>query len=177
MRSLVWIFSVFVFAAAMPAGAQDCPPDVGAALAAACPCDADGHGQSWKNHGQYQSCVVHFRNDMRKQGCLDGQSQHEIASCSARSTCGKEGAVLCCVYDMSATCNDPVPGDGTMAGVCSSDGTTPCDTATDCITASGPRLSRHEDSCTARGGTAVGGGSVCGTCPMPPPAPPAPPVS
>ena len=43
----------------------DCPPDVGAALSAACPCSGPAHGGAWKNHGQHQSCVVHFRNDLR----------------------------------------------------------------------------------------------------------------
>jgi len=168
------LMALVLIAGSQPAAVQaapGCPDDVGAALAAACPCDADSSAQAWKNHGQYQKCVVHFRNDMRKQGCLDSESQRSIARCSARSTCGKDGAVLCCVYDTSGTCNDPAPGDGTAAGVCSNAATTPCDTDADCITASAPRVSRHADTCVAHGGTPVGGGSVCSDCPLPPPAP------
>src|SRR6185369_1622043 len=138
MRSLIWMFGAIVFA--LPATAMaDCPPDVGAPLADACSCDAN-HGQPWKNHGQYVSCVVRFRNDLRKQGCLDDAAKRTIASCAARSTCGKEGAVLCCVYDASGTCDDALPGDGTAAGVCSNDATIVCDTALDCVTATGPKV-------------------------------------
>ena len=57
-----------------PGAGSTCPPDVSAALAAACPCDANSQGQAWKNHGQHQRCVVHFRNGLRQQGCLDAQS-------------------------------------------------------------------------------------------------------
>ena len=147
-----------------------CPTDVGACLAESCPCAADHGGNAWKNHGQYQKCVVHLRNDLRKAGCLDDEAKRTIASCSARSTCGKEGAVLCCVYDTSATCSDLTP-NGVAEGVCSDDGS-PCDTATDCIrVVSGPKVKRHAETCTDHGGTDVGGGSVCGGCPLPPPAP------
>jgi hypothetical protein len=153
-------------------GGGTCPADVGAALAAACPCAADANAQAWKNHGQYVSCVVRFRNGLRRiAGCLDATAQRTIARCDARSTCGKEGAVLCCVYDTSGTCSDLLPGDSIKAGVCSNAATVVCDTATDCITATGPRVARHADSCTEKGGTVVGGGSVCSACPIPPPAP------
>jgi hypothetical protein len=147
-----------------------CPEDVGEALGAACPCGADAEGQAWKNHGKYVSCVVRFRNELRKEGCLDAESKRTIARCAARSTCGKEGAVLCCVYDTSGTCdNDPLPGDGTAEGSCSNDAEISCDTATDCITVGDPKIKRSEDICTSHGGTAVGGGSVCAGCPALPP--------
>jgi hypothetical protein len=169
MRALVMLAAVLVALSAQPVRAQSCPEDVGAALAAACPCDADGQGRSWKNHGQYVKCVVHLRNDLRKAGCLTPEAKRTIASCAARSTCGKEGAVLCCTYDTSATCSDLVA-DGVPAGVCSSDGITACDTATDCITVvRGPKVTKDADRCVAKGGTPVGGGSVCGGCPLPPP--------
>jgi len=175
MRRILGLLSVVLLASASTAFARppqpvDCPPDVGVALATACPCDG-GPGQPWKNHGGYVSCVVRYRNDLRKAGCLDDTAKRTIAKCAARSTCGKEGAVLCCVYDTSGTCDDAVPGDGTKAGFCSNAATTACDTATDCITATGPRVSRHPEGCTDRGGTVVGGGSVCSACPIPPPAP------
>ena len=70
---------------------------VAVAVAQACPCDgqtdtAAGQVIPWKNHGQHQRCVVHMRNQLRKQGCPTAN----IASCAARSTCGKPNRVLCC---------------------------------------------------------------------------------
>lgn len=177
MRTLLGFATAIVLAGAVPALAQPpggggtCPPDVGAALAAACPCAANSQAQPWKNHGQYVSCTVRFRNQLRKDGCLDDAAKRTIASCSARSTCGKTGAVLCCVYDTSGTCNDPVPSDGTAAGTCSNAATTACDTNVDCITATGPKVSRHDTKCTDHGGTVVGTGSACSACPIPPPTP------
>jgi hypothetical protein len=172
MRKLVlFALGAIVLTAGSALAQGECPEDVGAALGAACPCDADAGGKAWKNHGQYVSCVVRFRNDLRKDGCLDAQSQRTIARCAARSTCGKEGAVLCCVYDTSGTCDDAAPGDGTAAGVCSNNAETACDTDADCVTVSGPKLKRSEEVCTDHGGTAVGGGSVCAGCPALPPAP------
>ncbi|MEO7438134.1 MAG: hypothetical protein ABI080_21840 [Candidatus Binatia bacterium] len=172
LMSLVLLATASDVAARPPqGGGAGCPADVAAALATACPCDADANAHSWKNHGKYVSCVVRFRNGLRKDGCLDDTAKRTIAKCAARSTCGKEGAVLCCVYDTSATCDDALPGDGTAAGVCSNDGTVVCDTATDCVTTTGPTLARHEERCTDKGGTVVGGGSVCSACPAPTPAP------
>ena len=173
MHKFIWVLAAAVMASATPALAQptECPADVAAALAEACPCDTNGQGQSWKNHGKYVSCVVHYRNDLRKAGCLDDAAKRTIARCAARSTCGKEGAVLCCVYDTSGTCSDLLPGDLVAAGVCSNDAAVACDTATDCITAGAPKVSRHAERCTDKGGTVVGGGSVCSACPIPPPAP------
>src|SRR5690349_6516934 len=89
MRRFVPMMMLALLAVPGPALAQQsCPPDVGAALAAACPCNPDdGHG-AWKNHGQYVKCVVQFRNQLRHDGCLDKDSQRTIARCAARSTCG-----------------------------------------------------------------------------------------
>lgn len=174
MRKLLFVLALGTIAVAAPAGAQptdECPADVAGAVAAACPCDADGNGQQWKNHGKYVSCVVRFRNELRKQGCLDAEAKRTIARCAARSTCGKEGAVLCCVYDTSGTCDDAAPGDGTAAGVCSNDAALACDTDADCITVGDPKVKRTAELCAAHGGTAVGGGSVCSGCPALPPAP------
>lgn len=176
MRNLLLsaLLGALLVAAPERAAAQagdECPDDVGAAIAAACPCDADQGGRAWKNHGKYVSCVVRFRNDLRRAGCLDAQAKREIARCAARSTCGKEGAVLCCTYDTSGTCDDAGPGDGTAAGVCSNGAGAACDTDADCISAEGPKVHRRGDTCTARGGTIVGTGSVCGGCPLPPPMP------
>src|SRR6185295_7481072 len=134
MRTLNWLVVCAVLASAGPAFAQSacpatgCPTDVGACLAESCPCAADHGGNAWKNHGQYVKCVTHLRNDLRKAGCLTADAKRTLTSCAARSTCGKEGAVLCCVYDTSGTCSDPVPGDATAAGVCSNDAGIACDT-------------------------------------------------
>jgi len=183
MRSFIWLSVVALLAGAgtsfaKPPTIGECPAEVAAdvpgAIATRCPCD--GPGEAWKNHGKYVSCIVRYRNELRKLGCLDAEAKRTIARCAARSTCGKEGAVLCCTYDTSATCSDPTH-DGTAAGVCSNDATKACDTATDCVVATGPpRVTRHEETCTARGGTAVGGGSVCSPCPLPTPVPPPPPA-
>ena len=162
LRTAAFGLALLTFAAV--AQAADCPTDVEAAVAAACPCADDGHGQPWPNHGQYVSCVVRFRNDLRRDGCLDSQTQKLIARCAARSTCGKEGAVLCCTYDTSGTCD-------LVSGKCTNDDEITCLTNTDCITVKGPKVKRHEINCTGRGGTVVGTGSVCSGCPAVPPAP------
>jgi hypothetical protein len=151
-----------------------CPDDVAVAIAEECPCDGkvmpDSSVQPWRNHGKYVSCVVRFRNALRKAGCLDDAARRTIARCAARSTCGKEGAVLCCVYE-PGTCSDPVPGDMVAAGACSNDAALVCDVDADCTKSSGG-IARDEAVCAERGGVVVGGGSVCTPCP--PPAPPAP---
>lgn len=148
-----------------------CPDDVAATLAAACPCGADSNGQSWLNHGKYVSCVVRLRNDLRRQGCLDAQTQRTIARCASRSTCGKEGAVLCCTYDTSGVCSDLLPGDLNATGTCSNDADLACDTNADCVTVKGPKVKRRAETCTVRGGTVIGTGSVCAGCPALPPNP------
>ncbi len=198
--SLAWLGSAGT-ALAQSACPTDgsCPTDVGACLAESCPCAADHGAHTWKNHGQYVKCVVHLRNDLRKAGCLDKAAKTTIAKCAAKSTCGKEGFTLCCFYNVTCSdtnqtdgiasgvcstdgttacntaldcvsCSDPTP-DGTAAGTCSNDSSIPCDTANDCITATGPKISHDSDNCAARGGTDIGGGSVCGGCPAVPPAP------
>jgi hypothetical protein len=161
-------FLVLVGALALPAAIMakgkpqpmPCPPDVVAAVASACPC------ASSSNHGQYVRCVVHMRNALRKGGCLTGDALKTMARCAAHSTCGKE-KVLCCHYVLG-TCNDPMPGDGVKAGVCSNDAMLACDTAADCTTSSS-HISQDATACMADGGVVVaGGGSVCTPCPPPP---------
>ncbi len=148
-----------------------CPTDVAAALAEMCPCNgkmmSDASVQPWRNHGKYVSCVVRYRNALRKAGCLTDESRRTIARCAARSTCGKVGAVLCCSYEIGS-CNDPAPGDMVAAGVCSNDAALACDAEADC-TKSQASVARDEATCAERGGTAVGGGSVCTPCPPPAP--------
>ena len=161
MHKIMISFGIAVTLMTARAFAQpSCPTDPAADIAAACPCDADGNGKAWSNHGRYVSCVVRFRNDLRQRGCLDAQTQRLIARCAARSTCGKDGAVLCCVYDTTGVCT---------SGKCSNDDTIDCLSNTDCITSSGPKVKRAAETCTDRGGTVVGAGSVCAGCPAVPP--------
>jgi len=84
---------LLALALAAPAGAKkpepvECPPDVLAAMAVACPCDGtlqpDSTVAPWKNHGQYVRCVVHLRNAYRKSGCLDDTLKRTMARCAAR---------------------------------------------------------------------------------------------
>lgn len=169
-RFLVFVSCLVVASAAAGKGKPEpvtCPPDVGAALAETCPCSGktlpNETVQPWKNHGQYVSCVVRFRNALRKAGCFtDDSVRRTLARCAARSTCGKSGFVLCCFTD-AGTCNDPTPGDGTVAGTCSNDPDTACDASEECATVHG-RIAHDEASCTAAGGVNGGFGSVCGGC-------------
>jgi hypothetical protein len=137
---------------------------VAAAVAQSCPCDGltDQTGQvtPWKNHGQYQRCVVHARNTVRKQGC----SVAGIAACSARSTCGKPDKVLCC-WAKTGTCDSPCSNDPTLT-CCSNDPTLTCTTDDDCTLLSKPKI-RRPDVCAAGGGYASGTGSVCVGCQPP----------
>ena len=165
-RSILGLSALALMFMATPARA-DCPADVGAALAAACPCSGPATGGTWKNHGQHQKCVVHFRNNLRKHHCLTAATQNKVASCSARSTCGKADAVLCCVVSGTGTCNDPTPGNGSKDGTCSNDATVACDTAADCTALKGPKVRRNATACTDRGGYVSGTGSVCGGCTAP----------
>ena len=169
MRSATRVFALLTIVA-LPGGVRamghgkpqpiSCPADVGAAIATQCPCS------SASNHGQYVKCVVHFRNVLRKSGCLTATDRQTIARCAARSTCGKD-TVLCCHYDLG-TCSDPTPGDMVAAGTCSNDPTVACDMSTDC-TQSTARVVPDATACMADGGVVVeGGGSVCAPCPPPP---------
>ncbi len=120
-----------------PHDGGDCPQNVAAAIAAACPCagpsSADGAvlESGWRNHGQYVRCVVHARNALRQMGCGGSELRGEITRCAARSTCGKRNVVRCCLTDAN----------GTQARILSA------------------------DECAHRGGTAAGAGSSCEPCP------------
>jgi hypothetical protein len=149
-----------------------CPADVVASMAETCPCDGtllpDLSVQPWRNHGKYVSCVVHYRNALRKADCFtDDSIRRTLARCAARSTCGKTTSLRCCTYELG-TCSDPTPGDLVAAGTCSNDVALVCDTDADC-TKSQAHLVRDGDTCTADGGTVVDGGSVCEACPPPAP--------
>ena len=64
-----------------------CPDDVAAAIATECSCDG------MRNHGEYMRCVVHYRNALRRSGCLS-DAQRSVVRCAARSTCGRPLAVI-----------------------------------------------------------------------------------
>jgi hypothetical protein len=130
---------------------------VGAAVNAACPCDAS------TNHGLHQKCVVQTRNQIRKQGC----STAGIASCSARSTCGKPNRVLCCSVAATGTCTGAT---STTAGTCTNTNNgvaISCMTNADCTVTSGPQIARNATSCTGGGGYVSGTGSICSACTPP----------
>ena len=151
-----------------------CPEDIGAALGETCPCAGrtmpDLSVQPWKNHGQYVSCVVRYRNALRKADCFEDDSlRRTLARCAARSTCGKENKLRCCSYVPGTCTGDPNPGDLSAEGTCSHDVAVLCDVDTDCNTSTS-RLVGDADDCTADGGVVVEGGSVCEACPPPPPA-------
>ena len=139
-----------------PPAPTSCPTDLAAAVAQACPCE--GGAQAWKNHGKYVSCVVRFRNSLRKARCLDDASRRTMARCAARSSCGKPGAVVCCPVH-PGTCSDPTP-DGVKAGSCANDPAVACDRDAECAERRG-HVTRDEASCVAGGGVSDGPGSVC----------------
>jgi hypothetical protein len=143
-----------------------CPTDVAVALAETCPCDGkmmpNAEVQPWKNHGQYVSCMVRFRNALRKAGCLTADEKRTIARCAAKSTCGKSDTFLCCTSELGTCTGDPMPGDMTAGGTCSNDALVMCDLDADCTKVSGA-LTKDADACVAGGGTAVSG-SLCTGC-------------
>ena len=167
---VVGCLAIVSSAAARRPPSISCPADVVAAVADACPCGGrtlpNATVQPWRNHGQYVSCVVRYRNLLRKGRCFtDDSVRRTLARCAARATCGRD-RVLCCHY-VTGTCSDQMPGDMVKAGACSNDATLGCDTATDC-TASSSRITHDATACMADGGVVVdGGGSVCTACPSP----------
>ena len=151
----------------MPAAAWGaCPPDPAVALAAACPCTGKTGPSGvvpWKNAGQYTTCVVKFRNQLRKGRCITPAVGGEMVSCAAQSTCGKRGSVLCCLRE-TGTCVDPTPTDGIPGGSCSNEEDKACTTDADC-TLVNAIVAKSPTVCTTNGGTPAGQGSVCtATC-------------
>jgi hypothetical protein len=108
----------------------------------------------------HQSCVVHLRNQLRKDGCPTA----DIARCSARSTCGKPGRVLCCTVTSTGICTGAT---STTAGTCSTNAALTCATDADCTVTNGPRITRDATACTGVGAYVSGTGSVCSACTPP----------
>ena len=150
--------------------AVPCPADVAAALRAVCPCAGKpGPGgvlSPWPNHGQFVSCVAHFRNTLKTAGCSTAASDVAVP-CAANSTCGRTTAVICCMTQQG-TCSDPMPGDAIRRGRCGNDPRATCDTARDC-TRTRAAVVAAAAKCATTGGTSIGGGSACATCPAPAP--------
>jgi hypothetical protein len=167
MKKIVFsaLIAAAAFISAAPAAHAQCPDDPEAFIAAACPCESNGNGNGgWKNHGGYTSCVVRLRNDLRRQGCLNAETQRLIARCAARSTCGKDGAVLCCRIRGTGAC---IGATDTTPGTCSNDAEISCITDSDCTLLSDAKVKRHAENCTDRGGYVSGTGSVCAGCAAP----------
>jgi hypothetical protein len=128
----------------------ECALDVGAAVAACCPCDG------FPNHGQYVRCVAHAATALRRADCLDRDARRSIRRCAARSTCGKpEGFVTCCV-DRPVACEE----DGFCAR---SKDTVPCLSDLDCPPITKCSTKRDAQRCIDRGGL-PGTGSCCTAC-------------
>ena len=151
----------------------ECPADVVAAMAAQCPCEgvvaAEGEAPAWRNHGQYVRCVAQYTNDLRKAECLTSETRRDLKRCAARSTCGKEGRVLCCVTTLDTCSGDLDPGDELAEGTCSADAEVACNTDADC-TKTEVRMTDGDEACALEeGGVPAGTGSVCGACETPAP--------
>jgi hypothetical protein len=50
-----------------------------------CPCNS-----SWRNHGDYVSCVAHAAEDQVHAGLISQQEKGAIVSARAKSGCGKK---------------------------------------------------------------------------------------
>ena len=127
-------------AEAFAKGACDADAVAGAkaAVAAACPCDAQADGTSWKNHGAYVSCVAHARKTAAAEAGIKKSCLTDVQPCAAESTCGRASKVAC-----------SAPSDVCLfaPGACSSNIAEPCATAADCTNAG--------DTCKAVGACAV----------------------
>ncbi|MFN7961330.1 MAG: thrombospondin type 3 repeat-containing protein [Thermoanaerobaculia bacterium] len=65
-------------------------PTTGCSIAQLCPCAGPrGTTQSWKNHGQYVSCVSRSATSFASQGLITQAEKDAIVSAAGRSSCGK----------------------------------------------------------------------------------------
>jgi YVTN family beta-propeller protein len=56
----------------------------------ACPCQGPTSGGSWKNHGQYVSCMERFAQGLAKAGLISEKKRAELVNEAAKSDCGKK---------------------------------------------------------------------------------------
>jgi hypothetical protein len=135
----------------------ECAEDVGAAIAACCPCD----DVQFRNHGRYVRCVAHSVNALRRAGCLDRDQRRTLKKCAARSTCNKPASVRCCI-ERPGVCD---------AGVCAkTDPPVSCEVSEECPPRTKCKIKRGVDiqdagaRCAAKGGIPSGTGSCCDAC-------------
>jgi hypothetical protein len=100
------------------------------------------------NHGDYVSCVANAASGLVSEECTGA-----VVRCAARSTCGKEGAVVCLRPKFG-------PCDRT-SGTCRKDPSTSCTTSHDCVSGARCSIKRSERACTDHGGMVVAGASNC----------------
>lgn len=63
----------------------------GCSIEQECPCTGpDGPGSSWRNHGQYVSCVTHAAHRLRLDHLIDARDECRLVPDAARSNCGKD---------------------------------------------------------------------------------------
>ena len=66
-------------------------PNSGCSLAQLSPCEGPfGTMESWRNHGQYVSSVVHNAKDFVELGLITKAEKREIVSAAAKSSCGRK---------------------------------------------------------------------------------------
>ena len=54
-----------------------------------CPCEVDGDGKPWKNHGKYVRCVVEVVRDLRHRGLIDRAQGQLVKQAAKASECGE----------------------------------------------------------------------------------------
>jgi hypothetical protein len=86
------------------------------------------------NHGTYLSCIAHTINGLVQNNGLPKSCRGALKKCAARSTCGKPGAVTCCLPNQSGH------------------GRSKC------------KVARDAASCAAKGGCAGSFASCCDAC-------------
>jgi len=66
-------------------------------------CSSQGTGCDSANHGAYVSCVAHVARDLVTANMLPKSCKSAVKKCAAHSTCGKPGAVTCCLTTAKGT--------------------------------------------------------------------------
>ena len=66
-------------------------------------CSGLGAGCDAGNHGAYVSCVAHVASDLVNANMLPKSCKGAVKKCAAHSTCGKPGAVTCCLTTAKGT--------------------------------------------------------------------------
>lgn len=117
--------------------AQDCDAE----RCAVTECSCEGAA----NHGDYVSCVA-------KAAGVSEECRGPVVRCAARSTCGKEGAVVC-LRPKFGPCDR-------STGTCRKDPSTACTSPQDCVSMK-CSIKRSAERCTDHGGTVLAGATNC----------------